>query len=173
MSNRELVQQLNGALMNSMGQDFEIRADFVREIIAALSARSETAPRLGYAQTEVSGIGLDQSLLSVPSHAPASKTQAKRFAAQGATPRTDAVAAEYSDYGCEFVLADFARTLEREIEAHGRIEDQLEAGAEALKADIADLRAKLAAAERKLSAEYICTCGIRVIPHKCATGEDF
>ena len=41
MSNRELVQQLNGALMNSEGRDFGIRADFVREIIAALSAPSE------------------------------------------------------------------------------------------------------------------------------------
>jgi hypothetical protein len=39
----ELVRELNGALMNSMGQHFQIRADFVREIIAALESPSETA----------------------------------------------------------------------------------------------------------------------------------
>ena len=37
----------------------------------------------------------------------------------------------------------------------------------------AELRANLAAAERRLSNEYVCTCGIRVTPHRCATGEDF
>jgi len=41
----DLVQQLNGALMNSMGQDFEISAAFVRdELIPALkAARVESA----------------------------------------------------------------------------------------------------------------------------------
>ena len=32
----DLIRHLNGALMNSMGQDFEIRADFVRELIEFL-----------------------------------------------------------------------------------------------------------------------------------------
>ena len=68
MSNRELVQQLNGALMNSEGRDFEIRADFVREIIAALSAPSEAAaiPHID-----------DNGDLHMPT--------------KGATPRTDGV----------------------------------------------------------------------------------
>lgn len=33
----------------------------------------------------------------------------------GETPRTDEVAADYADYGMEFVRADFARQLEREL----------------------------------------------------------
>lgn len=43
-------------------------------------------------------------------------------AAEG-TPRTDEMAEHYADYGCDFVLADFARTLERELaEAEAELE---------------------------------------------------
>ena len=153
MSNRELVQQLNGALMNSMGQDFEIRADFVREIIAALSARSETAPIHEY-DNSVPPIyeTLAAIVATVPNMPePQSETQAKRFAAQGATP-VDVLCAqlefvcspihtihEERKETCDKVTTKL-RTLEREFEAHGRIEDQLETGIEDLKHELAEAK---------------------------------
>jgi hypothetical protein len=38
-----------------------------------------------------------------------------------------------------------------------------------LRGTIMDLRVKL----EKAQSEYICTCGIRVTPHKCPTDNDF
>jgi len=49
----DLVQQLNGALMNSMGQDFEISAAFVRdELIPALKAARVEETAIGHARYE-------------------------------------------------------------------------------------------------------------------------
>jgi len=49
----DLVQQLNGALMNSMGKDFEISAAFVRdELIPALKAAQVEETAIGNARYE-------------------------------------------------------------------------------------------------------------------------
>jgi primosomal protein N' len=42
-ASRELVRQLEGALVNSEGRDFQISASFVREIIAALASATPSA----------------------------------------------------------------------------------------------------------------------------------
>ena len=202
MSNRELVQQLNGALMNSMGKDFEIRADFVLEIIAALSARSETAT-IAEGATPVDVLCAQLEFVCSPIH---TIHEERKETCDRVTTKLRTLERELADANAGRASEMDAHLLtiadhRRELAAHGRIEDQLETGAEALKADIAELRAKLAkrdrlidaqhttqgvlhaenvkqreraeSAERKLSAEYICKCGIRVTPHRCATGEDF
>lgn len=85
----ELVEQLEGALMNSMGYDFEIRADFVREIIAALSAPSETVASTEQRESAASSacsVDEKEAVAGYPS--PAASGQSDSHP----TPRTDAIA---------------------------------------------------------------------------------
>ena len=101
------------------------------------------------------------------------------------TPKTDAFISKFyksrplssgSRHRTDVELHDFARQLERELTAlreelkdcsaqFDRQQEMLDKNAE----QIATLRAELA----KAQSEYICTCGIRVTPHRCPTDNDF
>ena len=154
MSNRELVQQLNGALMNSMGQDFEIRADFVREIIAALSARSETPPIPEY---DNSVPPIYETLAAIAATVPDMPEPQSETPVDVLCERLAEITTSGSNSSHRMTAYDAIkaiRVLESENAAHGRIEDQLESGAEALKADIAELRDKLAKRDRLIDAQH-------------------
>ena len=83
---------------------------------------------------------------------------------EGAAPRTDALREKHCKNGFYIYeeMADLARDLESDLA------DDRNDLAEAIANHSADLSATPSATQ-----EYICKCGVRVVPHRCDTGEKF